>query len=835
MPTPESDQSPTSEHPPSRFEPAPPSSLLTGVTTQVCRLIDPEDQSPERIGPYRVVKRLGEGGMGVVWLCTRDDGTISGRVAIKLVRTLGGERSSFLRRFETERQVLNSMNHPNIARLIDAAQLPEPDGRPYLVMEYVEGEHIDEYCDRMELSTGQRVAMFQKVCDAVQHAHQNLVVHRDIKPSNVLVDSRGEPKLMDFGIAKILNVSLAGLTMATGEGRGPMTPEYASPEQVLGKPVGTSSDVYALGVLLYQLLTGRRPYRAKNRSLNAMAKAIIEEEPDKPSTVVTHEEVRVAWDGTTTSIAADRLAKPREGSVHKLKRRLSGDLDNIILMAMRKSPQRRYPSAAALAEDLQRHLDGEPVKARGESWSYVAGKTLVRYRLPVGAAAAVLLATSVAAAYSWSAWRSERAALASERSAREAEARARADAEKRLEQVRELASNYLVDLSKRIEKLRGATEPLNLLSETSLKLLEKLAAEFPDDPGMKSSLSDGYALMGSALGGARGPGQGDTAAALDMMRRSLALRRELLTLNPSDIQAAARVAATLILEADYLLRDQRTSEARRSLDEAIELTSAAEAGVEARTRTLATALLDRSDLLRAIGDPIAADADLERSFAIRERLYNASRNDPRAERDYTVVLGRMADLAAARGDSRRAESLLRSSLELRERRHQRGPDARTERDLANAAGALGRFLTAQGGAGLAEAERLLNRALDEFRALERSDPSFARAQDDTLGAMIDLAALATVRADVQLALERWEAAATRARQLARSTPHPGDLVRTRVLARTLEQLAHAQDEAGEDPAPTLAEAIAAFERLPADAETTAHLSRLREAAAKSTR
>ncbi len=323
----------------------------------------------EIIGRYRIVRLLGRGGMGAVYLAERADQQFDQQVALKLInRSVAG--SSIARRFRSERQILAYLNHPNIARLFDGGA--SEDGVPYLAMEYVEGTRIDAYCEQQHLSLEQRLRLFQHVCAAVQCAHQNLIVHRDIKPSNILVTAAGVPKLLDFGIAKLLDSRNTGtLADLTRVQERVLTPEHASPEQVKGGPIGTASDVYSLGVLLYELLSGTRPYALSNRSLEELERHICTVQPLKPS-------------------AAAISREPSERS-RALARELAGDLDNIVLRAMHKEPQRRYQSAAALADDIQNYLDHRPITARPDAWSYRASKFLRRNIVPTLATSVVML------------------------------------------------------------------------------------------------------------------------------------------------------------------------------------------------------------------------------------------------------------------------------------------------------------------------------------------------------------------------------------------------------------------------------------------------------------
>jgi serine/threonine protein kinase len=342
-----------------------------------------------RAGPYQLEKRIGRGGMGSVWLASGPDGASAGnnqKVAVKLVKR-GMDTSEILRRFRMERQVLASLNHPNIARLIDGGSTPE--GLPFLAMEYVEGTPIDHFCESRASAITDRLKLFRDVCAAVQYAHQNLVVHRDIKTGNILVTQAGVVKLLDFGIAKLLRTDLSTLEMAqTRPELRPMTLDYASPEQVRGEPITTSTDVYSLGVLLYKLLTGTMPYGVSTRSPEAIRKAILETEPRRPSAVILADDTHAIPQATQKIqvVTAETRALARK----RLKKKLSGDLDMIILKALRKEPQKRYLSVEQLSEDIRRYLEGRPVIARSDTPGYRFTK-FVRRNLASVAAAVVLV------------------------------------------------------------------------------------------------------------------------------------------------------------------------------------------------------------------------------------------------------------------------------------------------------------------------------------------------------------------------------------------------------------------------------------------------------------
>ena len=335
---------------------------------------DPWDN--RRIGTWTIKRRIADGGMGAVFLAERADDEYQQTVALKIM-TAQLLAKDAVARFRAERQILASLSHPNIAKLIDGGSTDE--NLPYLVLEYVDGLPIDEYCDTHQLDIPARLQLFTKVCGAVDFAHRNLIVHRDLKPNNILVDTNGEPKLLDFGIAKLLENSSVQQTMAvTREGMRAMTPEYASPEQVRGEPISVATDVYALGVLLYKLMTGQSPYGVSTAVPREYEAAILDNEPRRPSTVVTLSD-------TDATISASRAT-----SAQRLQRRLAGDLDNIVLHALQKEPERRYATANSLSTDIGRYLADLPVVARGDDWSYKLRKFVVRNAKSLSVTALVL-------------------------------------------------------------------------------------------------------------------------------------------------------------------------------------------------------------------------------------------------------------------------------------------------------------------------------------------------------------------------------------------------------------------------------------------------------------
>ncbi len=474
------------------------------------------------IGPYRIVEEIGHGGMGDVFSAVRADGQYEKKVAIKLVRS-GYDTESILERFRNERQILAGLDHPNIAKLLDGGTTP--DGIPYLVMELVEGCPIDAYCDARKLNITARLYLFRKVCGAMQYAHQHLVIHRDIKPSNILVTEGGVPKLLDFGIAKILDASGAAETTLLR----PMTPEYASPEQLRGEPITTATDIYSLGVVLYQLLTGRSPYRLETRTPAKLAEAITRNELERPSTSVQRME-GVLEGGAMRELTPQIVSNAREASPLRLQQRLRGDLDFILLKVLRKETARRYVSVDQFSEDIRNHLDGLPIIARKGTWTYRAGKFIRRHKAGV-AASAMILVTLVTGF------------IVILREARIAEAN-RQRAEKRFNEVRSLANSLIFEVHDSIATLPGATQARKLILEKSLRYLDVLSHESGGDISLQRELAAAYERVGSVQGNAFEAHLGDPAAAFASYRKALSIRQAVaaaLPYNAPDQIALARI------------------------------------------------------------------------------------------------------------------------------------------------------------------------------------------------------------------------------------------------------------------------------------------------------
>lgn len=337
----------------------------------------------DQIGPWQLVRPLGRGGMGTVWLAQRADGHFQRVVALKLI-SAGLESEAIESRFLRERQILASLNHPNIAKLLDGGMAP--DGRPYFVLEYVDGLPITQHCDQRRLGVVDRLRLFLQVCRAVAHAHQRLVVHRDLKPSNILVTGERMVQLLDFGIAKLLHPDVRGMAELTRPEDQAMTPRYAAPEQIRNETITTATDIYALGVLLFELLTGELPYGMSDQAGHALERAILEQEPRRPCATLS--------DPANLRVAAH--ASERGAELGELSRQLEGDLETVVLKALKKQPADRYPSVEALAKDLEAYLDGKPVSAQPDSWRYRLGKFVGRHRAAVALGSLAVLGLLIA-------------------------------------------------------------------------------------------------------------------------------------------------------------------------------------------------------------------------------------------------------------------------------------------------------------------------------------------------------------------------------------------------------------------------------------------------------
>ncbi len=664
----------------------------------------PEEPPRTRIGPYDVVREIGHGGMGTVFLAIRADEQFKKRVAIKVVRR-GMDTDAVLRRFRQERQILAGLDHPNIARLLDGGNTD--DGLPYLVMEYVEGEPVTTWCERRGIGLRERVALFRTICAAVQFAHQNLVVHRDLKPGNIFVGTDGAPKLLDFGVAKLLNPEVSGHTFEmTAASVRVFTPEYASPEQIRGERIMTASDVYSLGVLLHEVLTGRRS---------------------------------VADAGRTTGD-------------------LPGDLERIIAMATREEPARRYASVEQLSEDLRRWLEGLPVKARRDTFSYRTSRFFARHKAATAAAALILLSLVGGI-------------VATARQARIAE-REHARAERRLEDVRKLAGSFLFEFHDAIASLPGSTPARELVVRRALEYLGTLAKEASGDPAAERDLADAYERLAEVQGGGSGPNLGDTAGAVSSQRGALAIRERLaaqpgagvrdreslavshgmlskLYLKSWELEPAleegqkavalledvARADASprirlrlggtyhnLGLLEELLGRHKESLAALGKSTAAYSFAAAARPGDAAARRGLALATFETASVYHHMDNIAAARTEGEKAVAIYESILSGDQGNARLKMDLAMALHDVGEYAGALKDLPGATARHRRALTLVEELADADPrDARARVAVAYCANGFGAALAAGGNA--AGALALHARAAKLSEAVLAADPA----------------------------------------------------------------------------------------------------------------
>lgn len=476
--------------------------------------------SGSRIGSYEILEELGYGGMGSVYLAKKKDAPYQKQVALKLIHP-GMNTDGVLRRFRNEGQILASLEHSNIARLYDGGM--HTDGRPFFIMERIKGEPIDIYCDKHKLPIKERLRLFITVCEAVQYAHQNLVVHRDIKPAHVLVTAEGKIKLVDFGIAKLLEPEQMKLnTHQTQTGVKVMTPEFAAPEQVRGESVTTASDIYSLGVLLYLVLTGRRPYNLNTNSMLEIERIVCQTEPIRPSEAVTGVSIPAAVGVGNEQFDPVTTAKLRGKRVEDLKRELSGDLDQIVLMALRKEPERRYQSALAVVDDIQNYLQARPIQARPSALKYRITKFAKRNRWAVlGAAAAVI---SIFAGLGIALWQANIARLERDTAQREA-AKARA------------AQDYLIELFETADPAENQGEQITVM-EIVERGIARLEEDLADEPEVHVEMLKVLGRVEQALG--------DFDLSAKLLEESLIMTRELRGEEHLDVAAVKAMLAEVL-------------------------------------------------------------------------------------------------------------------------------------------------------------------------------------------------------------------------------------------------------------------------------------------------
>jgi non-specific serine/threonine protein kinase/serine/threonine-protein kinase len=647
----------------------------------------------KRVGPYELLEELGHGGMGEVYLASRADDAFQKKVAVKLIRPgMAGEET--LARFRTERQISAALEHPNIARLLDGGTTDA--GEPYFVMEYVEGENLLDFCAERRLSLVERLRLFETICAGVEYAHRNLVVHRDIKPSNILVSEDGTPKLLDFGIAKLLDPeATAGDRTATV--MRVLTPDYASPEQVRGGAITTATDIYSLGIVLYQLLSGRRPYHVESGEVGELLRVVCERDPERPSTA-----------------ASEASESESDGDSGVLPRRLRGDLDAIVMKAIRKEPGRRYGSVGELADDIRRHLDAQPVRARRGTLSYRTGKFVRRHRVGILAAAVVAVALAGGIV----------ATLREARRARIAEARA----QRRFEDVRKMANSFLFEFHDAIRGLPGATAARALVVKRGLEYLDGLAQESVGDRELRRELSEAYQKVGDVAGNPYQENLGDLKGAIASYAKAIAL------LEP-------------------IVASGKANDAERS--------------------TLANAYLISGGIRVAGGDALGAIGSSEKGLALRRELARQSPGDARRMTELAQAWQFYAfNLSAAGRPGEAYDALLKQAAILRERLAAAPTDRNLRRGLGNNYYLTAAALSARGN--LDEASRVYEEAVHVEEKLVVEDPTSVPFRRDLAWALMDLGNLDVKRHASSEAMTNFRLAREQFRWISEADPKNAD-------------------------------------------------------------
>lgn len=664
--------------------------LIPGLIEEVSD--NQQEKQGTKIGPYEILEEIGRGGMGSVYLVKNEGAPYQKKVALKLIRP-GMDTEDVLRRFRNEGQILASLEHPNIARLYDGGV--HTDGRPYFVMERIKGEPIDVYCDKHNLPIEDRIRLFKTVCEAVHFAHQSLIVHRDLKPAHVLVTANGEVKLVDFGIAKLLEPEQLQLkNHHTQTGVKVMTPEFAAPEQVRGESVTTASDIYSLGVLLYYLLTGRKPYRLKTTSMLDIERIVCQTEPILPSEAVAGTEIPGISQTEEESIDPELTARLRGKNIDNLKRKLSGDLDQIVLMALRKESERRYRSALALAEDLENYLQAKPILARPATLRYRIRKFVNRNRWAVSAAAVAII--SILTGFGMALWQAN--AAKTERDIAQHEA-AKAQA----------TQDYLVGLFEAADPTENQGEQLTA-KQIVQRGIDRLEQDFGDEPEVHAEMLKVLGRVEQALG--------DFDLSAQLLEEALIMTRELRGENHID------VATVAVMLAEVVRWDGELDRAETLFREALTIRRSHNDGDNAETA------LNMDRLARTLelqGNLEEAEAQYREALAIRDRLFG--------ENSLAVAsnLNNLGWLLHEMGKENEAEEFLKRSLKIREQNLESPHPA-----IASTMSNLSMVLRSKGN--YDDAENYAVQALEQEQAIYGDDhPRVTTALSNRATILIDMA------------------------------------------------------------------------------------------------
>jgi eukaryotic-like serine/threonine-protein kinase len=671
----------------------------------------------QSLGDYKIVSMLAEGGMGEVYLA--DDTALDRKVAIKLIKA-GLSTSSIARHFRNEQRILAGLNHPNIARLYDAAVTS--DGLPYFVMEYVEGARIDDCCRDADLSLRERLELFLKVCAAVGFAHRHLIIHRDLKPANIRVTPEGEPKLLDFGIAKLLDPATSTMAEQTITLQALMTPDYASPEQVRGETMTTASDVYSLGIVLYELLAGQRPYRLTSRRPDEIARAITEKAPTRPSTAVARND----------GISKSQTPNPKL---------LRGDLDNIVLKAIRKEPERRYQSVRQFSDDIRRHLDGLPVSARKDTFAYRSTKFVRRHALGVAAAALVLLSMigGIIATLVQS-HRTEQQRLLAER---------------RFKQVRQYAHSLMFDIHDSVQNLQGSTPTRQLIVSRALEYLDSLAQEAGDDASLQQDLATAYKKVGDIQGNPYSANLGDMAGAMRSYQHAQQIYEALLTTSGKKTDVRRDLTALYDRIGEVRLHSSDTKGGLEIFQKSLALRQQllSEGPDDAPLqREVAVSHMKIGEASQKLGDLKTALAEQRQALNVFESLAARDPQNAKATRDVMITSNKLGYTLYIDGNLDLALQSYRRGFDIAQTLASKNPDnAVAQRDLSISCNNIGRILLKKDDA--VGAEKSFKKSLEIAQKLAASDPKNELARSDVSYVLVRLGAAQTAAREFGDALE----------------------------------------------------------------------------------
>ncbi len=658
----------------------------------------------QKFGHYSIIREIGVGGMGAVFLARRSDGEFDQLVAIKIVRQIIAD-SHLIDRFKRERQILAPLNHPNIARLLDGGV--SEDGRPFLAMEYIEGDTLTYYAEHHNLNLNSRIELFLKVCSAVAYAHRNLIVHRDLKPNNIMVTVDGSPKLLDFGLAKLLDESVNSDSEQTQTAFRALTPAYASPEQIRGDTITTASDVYSLGIILYELLTGERPFHTEGKTIDEILHTVSSSEPTMPSQVGASGE------------------------------KLKGDLDNIVLTALRPEPERRYKSVEQFADDLDRSLKGLPVSARPNTFKYLTEKFVKRHRYGVAAAMLIFGLVVIGLVGIFSEFR--RAEMQ------------RTRAEKRFSEVRKLSNSLMFEIHDSVQNLQGSTPTRQLIVTRAVEYLDSLAQESDDDASLRIELATAYQKIGDIQGNPYSANLGDTTGALKSYQKSVSILENLHGSRTTESEISLGKAYRAL--GDIFEVQGNVAECvnnyRRSLD--------IFAGLATNSPDRAEISDEFARANETLGDGLSrvenGNAEklynYQKNISIRQALVERNPETLKFKRSLAIAYTKLGSAIDA-VQPEAAENVKKGILVLEELSKGDPMNARARREVGFAYYQLGNVLTEAGN--FAEAMESRQRAFQIRREMAVNDPQNKQAQFDFATAYADLSEAFTNLNDTAKAL-----------------------------------------------------------------------------------